>query len=344
MPIRVAFYGFGNVGRAAMRLSVRRTGLEPVGVIVRSADRPNRVAEVEPAAPGDLNFSEDPDEMLRHSPDVVLHATTSLLKDVQPQLERCLDAGATVISTSEELSCASAQHPDIAASLDARARRAGTALVGAGVNPGFIFDVMVNALLGATWSPEAIRCSRVLDASAFGRAVQRNLGLGYAPGEFEAAVADGLIWGHIGFPETIEMIARSMGVQVDQVEQELDPVYATHSHQHRDWTIPPGLSAGVIQKATAWADGRRWAEFDLQLHIDPASQGWELQDTIEIVDDPPLRMVLRPNCQAVQVTAARLVNTIPWALALPPGLHSPTALPPVTPWGDRLPAMDGLAS
>ena len=62
------------------------------------------------------------------------------------QLLECLGAGCCVVSTCEELAYPYRKHPDLSAQLDAAAKEEGVALVGTGVNPGFVMDKLVLTL------------------------------------------------------------------------------------------------------------------------------------------------------------------------------------------------------
>jgi hypothetical protein len=45
-----------------------------------------------------------------------------------------------------------------------------------------------------------------------------------------------------------------------------------------------------------------------------------------------LHVGVDPGCGAITGTAALLVNAIPRALSLPPGVYGPGDLPPIAPW------------
>jgi 4-hydroxy-tetrahydrodipicolinate reductase len=244
----------------------------------------------------------------------------------------CAELGASVISTSEELAFPEAQHAGLAAELRAIAQQNHVAILATGVNPGFVFDVLPLTLAEAAWDVRRITIRRVLDASVFGRDVQRHLGLGYAEDDFHQAVRAGKIWGHIGFPESAAMLCRKMGRTLNRVEQVLDPVMASRDYQLRDWRVAAGNSVGVSHRAVAWVGEEPWLEFEVALHVAPADVGWTVKDEITISGRHSLTLTLEPGCHAVLTTAARLVNSIPQVLQAPPGLYAPVDLPPSGPW------------
>jgi len=85
------------------------------------------------------------------------------------QLLMCLEAESSIVSTCEELSYPFRTHPELAAKLDSAAKESGVALIGTGVNPGFVMDKLVVTL--AAVSPahrprESVARSGRLEAAA----------------------------------------------------------------------------------------------------------------------------------------------------------------------------------
>jgi len=82
------------------------------------------------------------------------------------QLLACLEAESSVVSTCEELSYPWRTYPELAAKLDAAAKESGVALVGTGVNPGFVMDKLVITLAAVSQRIEHAKSVRIVDASA----------------------------------------------------------------------------------------------------------------------------------------------------------------------------------
>src|SRR2546426_10999753 len=102
-----------------------------------------------------------------------MHSTSSFLSDVAEQLLECLAAESCVVSTCEELAYPFRKHPGIAAKLDATAKDWGVALVGTGVNPGFVMDKLVLTLAAVSQRVEAAKAIRI----EIGRASCRERGV-----------------------------------------------------------------------------------------------------------------------------------------------------------------------
>src|SRR5256885_16612412 len=94
------------------------------------------------------------------------------------QLLMCLEAESCIVSTCEELSYPFRTHPELAAKLDAAAKEWGVALVGTGVNPGFVMDKLVVTLAAVAQRIEHAKALRIVDASKRRVALQEKIRAG----------------------------------------------------------------------------------------------------------------------------------------------------------------------
>src|SRR5256885_17225311 len=97
------------------------------------------------------------------------------------QLLMCLEAESCIVSTCEELSYPFRTHPELAAKLDAAAKEWGVALVGTGVNPGFVMDKLVVTLAAGDTRPTGPTAARGGEAGT-GRHARRKKKRGGGPG------------------------------------------------------------------------------------------------------------------------------------------------------------------
>src|SRR5437879_1735978 len=137
-----------------------KQAIEVIGAIDTDPAKAGRdLGEVAGAsdAPWGIEISADTD-ILGEAADVVVHSTSSHLPAVMDQLGACLAAESCVVSTCEELAYPYRKYPDLAAKLDKEAKSWGVALVGTGVNPGFVMDKLV-LTLGAAAQREIGRAS-----------------------------------------------------------------------------------------------------------------------------------------------------------------------------------------
>src|SRR5262249_46532051 len=155
------------------------------------------------------------EEVLGQAADIVMHTTSSSLAKVAGQLAECLKAGSCVVSTCEELSYPYRNNPELAAQLDKEAKDWGVALVGTGVNPGFVMDKLVIPRGAVPEARGAAKALRIVDASKRRLPLQKKIGAGMSVDEFRAKVAEGTIK-HVGLPESVAMVADALGLPVDQ--------------------------------------------------------------------------------------------------------------------------------
>jgi len=178
-----------------------------------------------------------------------------------------------------------------------------------------------------------VRGRRVVDTSGFGENIHLRLGIGYTPEQFEAGHANDSIAGHVGFPESIEMIAEKLGLELDgPVEQSFEPLVAETPAPTRYGAVDAGKTEGFLQRAVGRVGGEERIVIDLVLHLRPEEAGYHPSDTIEIDGVHPVRMTFDPGMDALYATSAQLVNQIPSVLAAEPGLTTVKDLPASSAW------------
>jgi 4-hydroxy-tetrahydrodipicolinate reductase len=273
------------------------------------------------------------EQLIVTRPEVVVLATGSFLPDVIDDVLACARAGVNLISPCEELAYPFTRDAEMAATIDQAARQGGATILGTGVNPGFIFDTLLATATGVCWDVTAIRGRRVVDTVGFGQNIHLRLGIGYTQDEFEAGHANGSIAGHVGFPESIQIICERLGLKLDgPVEEKFEPFIAKTPAPTKYGHVDVGRTEGFIQRATGRVGGEELVRFELLLHLRPREAGYEPADTIELDGRQPVRLTLNPGMDAVLATSAELVNSIPGVLLSTPGLKTVKDLPAATAW------------
>jgi 4-hydroxy-tetrahydrodipicolinate reductase len=328
--VRVVLLGTGQMGTAAARILCTKQGLELVGVVARRPDRAGRDAGEVLGLPAPLGVAVTNDlaaTLIATHPDVVLQTTCSRVAQAEPELVTCIEAGANVVSIAEELAYPWAGSPAAASRLDELARAHDVTVLGTGVNPGFVLDLLVIALTGVCAHVESITATRVNDLSPYGPTVLSTQGVGLTKEAFLAGVADGSVVGHFGFPESIAMIAAALGWEIDHVDQTREPIIATVRRETPFVIVEPGNVAGCRHTAVAYVGDRPVITLVHPQQVCPEREGIATGDTIEIVGEPPVRLSGSPEIPGGTATAALSVNMIPRVLDAPPGLVSMADLP-----------------
>jgi len=334
--VKVGLVGLGTIGTHIARLLLdHRQGIEIVGAFTLESESVGRsLSDVVGAATAStVSVSDQLSDVLATGPDIVLHATQSFLEDVADQIFACIAAGANVISCAEELAYPQRRNPALAMKLDDAAKEAGVTIVGSGVNPGFLFDSFLAKATSICWDIQSISGRRVVDVSGFGEAIHRRLGIGYPANEFSAGHENGTIAGHVGFPESIAIVLRTLGLALDEpVEESFEPLIATESVETRYGAVDAGTTEGFIQRAVGRARGEDFIRLELVLHLQPEARGFPLMDTITISGEQPVNLSLTPGPSALLSTSANIVNSIPSVLMAPPGVQVVTDLRPPAAW------------
>jgi 2,4-diaminopentanoate dehydrogenase len=330
-PIRVGLHGVGSVGKHVARLLLdHRAGREVVAAstgVAEDIGRPlhelaDASATSSPTVTGTL------DEVLAEKPAVVVMSTGSFLPDVVDDVVACAGAGAHVVSPCEEMGFPATTDPAAAKTIDQAARDGGVSVLTTGLSPGFLFDSLLAAVSGACWNIDTIRAERVVDVVGFGENIHLRLGIGYTKDEFEAGHREGTIAGHVGFPETIDMLVRRMGLELDSpVEQLFEPLIAETPAPTRYGAVEPGRTEGFFHRAIGRVGGKDFIQFKLLLHLRPVAAGYQTTDSINLEGVHPVRMTFDPGMDPLLATSAMLVNSIPALMAAPPGLKAVTDLP-----------------
>lgn len=323
--IRVIQYGVGPIGASIARLMREKQAIEIIGAIDTDPAKAGRdLGEVAGAkdAPWGVKISGDAKEVLEQAADVVIHSTSSALPKVMDQLLACLEAESCVVSTCEELSFPLRTYPELAAKLDKAAKDWGVALVGTGVNPGFVMDKLVITLAAVSQRVEHAKAVRIVDGGKRRLPLQKKIGAGMTEAEFRAQVKAGVIK-HVGLPESVAMIADSLNLPVEEITETIEPKIATERVQTEYLVVDAGQAAGVHQIARGMGGGKELIYLELQMYVGAK----EPADTIELTGHPNIRLVVPGGTHGDIATASVAVNSIPVILDAPAGLRTARDLP-----------------
>jgi 2,4-diaminopentanoate dehydrogenase len=323
--IRVIQYGIGPIGASIVRLMRQKNSLEIVGAIDTDAKKVGRdLGEVVGAsdAPWGILVSADAASVLAKPADVVVHSTSSYLTSVMDQLLTCLGAGLCIVSTCEELAYPFRKHPQLSKTLDEAAKEEGVALLGTGVNPGFVMDKLPLTLSAVSQWVDWVSAVRIVDASKRRLPLQKKIGAGMTPDEFRAQVAAGVIKHH-GLPESIAMVADGLGFSLDDISETIEPMIAEEVIKTEFLEVEPGQVAGVHQVGRGTAAGQEKIFMELKMYVGAKNPA----DTLVLKGDPNLTLTIPGGTHGDVATAAVVVNAIPSILAANAGLRTSRDLP-----------------
>jgi 4-hydroxy-tetrahydrodipicolinate reductase len=240
---------------------------------------------------------------------------------------KVLENGINVISTAEEMAYPQAQEPELAKELDRIAKENKVTVLGTGINPGFIMDLLVVALTGVMSDVKHIEANRVNSLSPFGPAVMEEQGVGITLDEFNHGVETDTLAGHVGFAESVGMIADAIGVKLDGFEQQMKPIVTTIDRKSPYGFAAAGNIAGVNMTGQGLVNGEVFIDMKHPQQIEPEMEGTHTGDYINIKGTPEVNMAITPEIDGGIGTIAMCVNMIPHVLNARPGLKTMIDLP-----------------
>jgi 2,4-diaminopentanoate dehydrogenase len=347
MTIRVVQWSTGNVGRHALAGIDARPDLELVGLFVSNPDKVGKDAG-ELAGLGrtlGVTATSDFDALLALEPDCIVHTgmADDRMFEALADLQRFLEAGINVVSSSPVFLQYPADDDAMAQPLDAAGKSHGVSLFVNGVDPGFANDALPLVLTGISERIEEVRCSEVLNYNTYNQPMVLFdiMGFGRPMDEVPFLLSDGVLtlaWGSV-----VRQIAAGLGETITSVEEWYEREAAPEDFNVDAGLIAQGTAAAlhfevrgmlgdkaivVLEHVTRLRDdlGASWPQ--------PAGHGCY---RVQITGEPNYTLDLQlmgtdgdHNTAGLKATAMRLVNAIPAVIAAPPGIVTALDLPPIT--------------
>ena len=325
MKIKIAQFGLGPIGVETLKLAVTKPWARIVGgVDIDPAKIGQDLGKLSgtKALEGALVYGSLEELIGRAKPAVVFHTAVSKFKDAFTQIEPMARRGISVVSSCEELLFPQIREPRLAARLDRVCKRSGARVVGTGVNPGFVMDVLPVCLTGVSREVRAVHVQRVVDAATRREPLQRKIGSGLPPAEFRRLFKAGKA-GHAGLKESLALIAYCLGWKLEDIVETGDAVVADHPIRTRYLEVQKGQTCGLHQYAQAKVGGKVRLTLDLKMYLDAKNP----HDAVQIEGEPPLDVLIKGGVAGDQATVAALVNAAPGLLEVSAGLRLMTDLP-----------------
>ncbi|NIQ06805.1 MAG: dihydrodipicolinate reductase [Candidatus Korarchaeota archaeon] len=329
--IKAVHMGVGAIGSRIVRHIVNeREGIEYVGAIdvlpeIVGKDL-GEVADVGKKL--GVKVSDKTKKVLKETkPDILVHTTTSFIKDVFPQIETPIKQGVDVISTCEQLSYPTFADKDLTKKYDKLAKEHDVTVLGTGINPGFLMDVRPFVLSTGCTKVNKIKVTRRMNASPRRKPFQKKIGATMTPDEFRTAIKEGKITGHVGLEESVSLIADSLGWKLDKIKvEDVDPVIADEEVSSKFYSVKPDHVKGTSQKAYGVVGGEKKISliFKAFLGAEPS------YDEVIIDGTPEVNAKISPCWHGDYGTVAMVVNNIPVAINAPPGVLTMMDVVPIS--------------
>jgi len=320
MKIRVMHVGLGPIGAAVARQLLGRRGFQIVGAVDIDPQKVGRdlgeVLGVERRLR--VKITDSIRAAIRSAkPDVAVLCTSSSLRSVASQFEEVLKHRVPIVTTTEEAAYPARSNRVIAKRIDTAARKARVAVLGTGVNPGFTMDALPIALSAVCERVDRIEVQRVQDARIRRLPFQQKIGAGLTREEFQARVDAGTVR-HVGFTESIQMIADAMGWRLDRIVEDVAPQLADRSVRSDFLEVAAGQVCGVLQTAVGYVGDQAKVSLRLEAYLG-APQSY---DSVLIEGSPRIYSKIDGGVHGDIATAAMTVNSIPAVIVATPGFHT----------------------
>lgn len=335
--VRVIVVGLGPIGLACAQAVRTEREMRLVGLVdldpAKRGKTLNQIADLTGAAPGPAlpGNGSAPTVVERigeavvaaGGADVAVLTTASGFDVVIPTLRECLANKLAVVSSCEQMLWPWYRHAPLAQAMDEEARAAGRALLGTGVNPGFIMDFAAVVLASMVRRVTAVRCERRVEAGLRRKPLQAKIGATMTPEHFRELAAAGKI-GHEGLPESIALLAAGLGRKVENgsIQVTLDPVIAQKATASALGLIQPGMVAG-IHNVGRWSGDGLTIELDLTMAVGTP----EPRDVVKLEGPVGLTLKIPGGLPGDSATVAALLNHIPVVHQARPGLRTMLDIP-----------------
>jgi len=339
--VKVIIWGLGAMGCGMARMLLTKTGVDIVGGIDigEKIGKPlHEVLGVDASAKTNIIVKSAKDYITEKRADIVLLCTDSFTKNAMEKMELIINNKMNVITSAEEMAYPAAQNPELATKLDRLAKANGVSILGTGINPGLMMDLLVVMMTGCCMDVEQIKARRVNSLSPFGKAVMEEQGVGMEPAAFNQGIADDTVAGHVGFPESIMMIADAIGWQLQKplnpknskdavVRQTMEAIVTDVNRRAPHGQALAGQVAGVVMNGYGLVDGKEKIIMEHPQQIEPEQVGVQTGDYVTIKGTPPVNLANTPEIDGGIGTIAMCVNMIPQVINASPGLKTMLDLP-----------------
>jgi 2,4-diaminopentanoate dehydrogenase len=340
-PYRVVQWTTGNVGKSSVEAIARNPNYELVGCYAWSEDKNGvDVGELVGIEPLGVTATNDVDALLALKPDCVVY--NPMWKDVD-ELVRILSAGVNVVSSASFIT-----GQNLGADRDRieeACKQGGSTMFGSGVSPGFA-DLLAIVAATACDRVDKVIIAESADTTLYDSPdTERPAGFGMHIDDpnLQPKMSEGTAV----FAEAVQLVADSLGVELDEIVCEAEYAQTTEDLEMASWTIPAGHVAGcfaswqgrvngktVIDLSVRWRKGQT-LEPDWKLDAD----GWKItiegRPTVNMQVGflPPPDMI--ENAKTIEdffvlghiMTAMPPVHAIPGVVAAAPGIATYNDLP-----------------
>lgn len=330
--VKVAIWGFGAMGSGMAKMILNKKGFDIVGVsdvydgfVGKSIFE---ILKIDNPQNHDVIIEKHIERILvEERPNIVLLATDSFTRKAYDKIKFIVEHKCNVISTAEEMAYPQAKEPELSKEMDRIAKENGVTILGTGVNPGMMMDLLAICISGVMRDVHDMEISRVNSLSPFGPTVMEEQGVGLTLDEFNNKLSKDELSGHVGFIESTYMIANALGLEVNNFEQTMSPIVTNVDRKSPYGFAKAGDVAGVDMRSFAKLSNDTKINMIHPQQIEPELEGISTGDYIKIKGTPEINLSNVPEVEGGIGTIAICVNMIPHVINAKAGLKTMIDLP-----------------
>jgi hypothetical protein len=332
MPERfkILQFGFGAIGKRIAEAIIKRDNLILVGVIDVNPELLGKEVELllsinshsVTKIHSDLaHFS----NLLKSGDiDAAIIATSSSLEKIVPTINSCLEYGMDVISLCEELSYPYVRFPAISESINNMAIKYEKTVLGTGINPGYLMDLLPIVLTAPCQSVNKIEVTRCLNSARRRTSFQKKIGTGLSEVEFKESIEMGIITGHVGLIESIYLLSDALGFGLTRVDElPPEPILAKEDIETPFTMVSKGYVLGLKSEAI----GLKGDDIFVTLKFHAYAGASPEYDEIRIEGFPEIVQRIEGGIMGDYGTVGMVINMIPLVIGAKPGLLTMKDLP-----------------
>ncbi len=320
--------GLGPMGRLIASLILKRENIILKGAVdIDPQLRDKKLSKILDIQKGsDIIIQSDLNAILSmEKTDVVIIATSSSLEKVAPIIRLAVESSSNVISICEELSYPFQYYPRLSEELDALAKSNNVSIVGTGINPGYLMDLLPIVVTAPCQNIESIKVTRMMNSAKRREPFQRKIGTGLTPEEFHQKINKKEITGHVGLTQSIQMIGAALNIKYDELIEFPPKEIITEKEFTTSYgeKVLEGYVCGLQSKAIAKKESKEIILLDFIAF----AGDHEEYDSIIIEGIPYIHQKIIGGVHGDLGTSAMVVNLIPKAVEAKSGLLTMKDLP-----------------
>lgn len=335
---RVAQWGTGHSGSAALRALIDHPRYDLVGVYVYSDKKAGRDAgELCGREPTGVVATSNIEDIVSAKPDCVVYMPITYDVD---DVCRLLESGVNISTLLEHFHAPERLDPGVRQRIEAACRRGGASLSSMGTSPGFVTEALPVALTSLQRRLDCLTIREYADISGRNSPEMLSMLFGGDPAAAQLAGVAQSTQEHYG--SSLHVLAKALSIPLDEITSTARVGAAKTPVKTAAGTFDAGTVAAWEIEVTGLRAGkpvlRMIPTWYISTDLDPAwdfpflENGWR----VVVEGDVPLDVLIRFTFSSEEEkngvgygNASRPVNAVPYVCASPPGIVSSLDLPQI---------------